>query len=226
MGKKRLRKHSPARHRTKTAKGQMPSDARGTPMAGRHPTADRPLDEQLCSRCAVLLSPADLARCDATPGIARVCTECITRTEQERLLLCPSRVVDRDWIYAAECPRLALRKYPVVRRGTWRPGKWLLFLKPELIDEVWRKIVIAEQEGRLGGSSKVSTKLRTTSVRAKEGKHVICVYTRDHEDAEEVMRVRSELTELGFRAPIAYKTDDATWAGKYSGDGPVAKWFL
>ena len=50
-------------------------------------------------------------------------------------------------------------------------------------------------------------------------KHVICVYTYDSEDKEDVMRVRASLRELGFVTPIAYKTDEATLEGRYEVKG-------
>ena len=37
---------------------------------------------------------------------------------------------------------------------------------------------------------------------------MICVYTRDADDIEDVNRVRDQLRELGIRHGLRYKTDD------------------
>jgi hypothetical protein len=52
-----------------------------------------------------------------------------------------------------------------------------------------------------------------------DGMHVICVYTQDWEDKEDVMRVRTKLRRLGFNRTLHYKRDKDTRAGKYSGQG-------
>ncbi len=107
-----------------------------------------------------------------------------------------------------------------------RSGKWLLFVKRDDVDEVWAKIAAATRGGRLGHAAKVSTAWENP-LSTNRGKHVICVYTRDHEDVEDVRRVRAALRELGFVHPIAYKTDDATLEGRYQvkGDKRIAKYW-
>lgn len=49
--------------------------------------------------------------------------------------------------------------------------------------------------------------------------HVICIYTYDHEDESDVMRVREKLRELGFAENLGYKTDAATYSGVYRATG-------
>jgi hypothetical protein len=109
-------------------------------------------------------------------------------------------------------------------RPRFRAGKWLLFVKRKDVDEVWEKIVAAVKRGRLGSHAKVSTSL-PNEFALRPGKHVICVYTPDANDREDVMRVRAELRALGFAARIPYKTDQATMEGRYEGSGRVAKYF-
>ncbi|MDE1821632.1 MAG: DUF1917 domain-containing protein [Euryarchaeota archaeon] len=95
-------------------------------------------------------------------------------------------------------------------------GKWLLFVLRETVDRVWEEIDSKTAEGRLGCQSKVSTVRRDPAqVIYDEGKHVICVFTYDCRDPEDVRRVRERLRELGFREKIAYKTNAATRAGLY-----------
>lgn len=100
-------------------------------------------------------------------------------------------------------------------------GKWLLFVDRANIDEVWDKIVPAVKEGRLGPEAKVST-AESNPLTKRPSKHVVCIYTLDAEDREDVFRVREELRRLGFIAPINYKPDAATLQGRYEGSGRVA----
>jgi hypothetical protein len=48
---------------------------------------------------------------------------------------------------------------------------------------------------------------------------LICVYTYDCTDLDDVRRVRQRLRELGFTKKIPYKTDSATANGRYSQNG-------
>lgn len=48
---------------------------------------------------------------------------------------------------------------------------------------------------------------------------VICVFTYDSTDKEDVMRIRKELRKIGIEARIPYKTDNTTKQGKYSVKG-------
>ena len=48
---------------------------------------------------------------------------------------------------------------------------------------------------------------------------MICVYTYDADDREDVLRVRQALRDLGFDRPIPYKTDRATLEGRYQVKG-------
>jgi len=75
---------------------------------------------------------------------------------------------------------------------TERGGKWLLFVHREEVNEVWERICDALTSGRLGSYAKVST-ARPNPNSADSRKHVICVYTYDSEDREDVMRIRASL---------------------------------
>ena len=61
--------------------------------------------------------------------------------------------------------------------------------------------------------------------RGRPGKHVICVYTDDANDRDDVLRVREELRLLGFTAKLPYKADRVTLEGRYEGDGPIASYY-
>jgi len=48
---------------------------------------------------------------------------------------------------------------------------------------------------------------------------VICVYTYDSDDVQDVKRVRASLRELGFVGRLSYKPDADTHAGRYKNRG-------
>ena len=45
--------------------------------------------------------------------------------------------------------------------------------------------------------------------------HVICVYTRDYTDEEDVMRVEQQLRMIGITGQLSYKPDIYTTLGIY-----------
>ena len=94
------------------------------------------------------------------------------------------------------------------------------------MDEVWKKIKEATENGELGQRSKVATTKLNPNARDPTRK-VICVYTYDYEDEEDVRRVREKLRGLGFINKIAYKADEDTMAGKYSTTvkGRISKYY-
>jgi len=131
--------------------------------------------------------------------------------------LMPSEEKDAYWIFATR----KVGKYP---RHTERGGKWLVFVPPDAVDEVWSRIKRTTEEGRLGGASKVATARPNPHARSKA--KVICVYTYDWKDEDDVRRVREELRKLGIVDKIFYKTDEDTRRGRYggAGEGPVSKY--
>ena len=118
----------------------------------------------------------------------------------------PSSVTEVYWIHAVS----QKGNYPP---STLNSGKWLVFVPPRDVDEVWTKLKKATEEGRLGGSSKVAT--AKPNPNATSENHVICIYTYDWTDTADVMRIRDELRNLGITAKIPYKSDEDTMIGKY-----------
>ena len=113
----------------------------------------------------------------------------------------PSEVHDRPWLYAVHDQEFA---------SSDKSGKWLLFFSPEYIDEWWGKIAAATLSGDLGPVSKVSTMFPTNYDKRRK---VICVYTWDVDDYDDVMRVRGALRDLGVTWPTSYKTDAMSASG-------------
>jgi len=131
----------------------------------------------------------------------------------------PSQVTSAYWLFA-ECK---FGNYP---EHTERGGKWLIFVPVALIDEVWAKIKFATEEGKLGKTAKVST-ARPNPNSPSPDKSVICVYTYDSTDQEDVWRVRQVLRDLDVTWKIPYKTDEDTHCGRYKnrGDKRISKYY-
>lgn len=100
-------------------------------------------------------------------------------------------------------------------------GKWLIFESPDKIDNVWDNVKEATNKGLLGISSKVSTRKQTQEY--GEGQYVICVYTKDFRDKDNVKQVLQELRKIGIIQKLYYKTDSTTLEGLYSKEGPLTK---
>lgn len=123
----------------------------------------------------------------------------------------PSEVVDNYWLYAER----KTGDYPEAAENC---RKWLVFVPEQRIDAVWAKIKLATEEGRLGDSAKVAT-ARPNPNAANPDTKVICVYTYDWTDEEDVRRIRQELRNLGIVSKIPYKADQDTYAGRYANRG-------
>jgi hypothetical protein len=72
-------------------------------------------------------------------------------------------------------------------------GKWMLFPSPHDVDAVWSKIATGVLEGRLGCTAKVATYAPD-----EKPYRLICVYTEDFSDVDDVKRVLLELKEMGY----------------------------
>lgn len=129
----------------------------------------------------------------------------------------PSKNTADYWFYATS-------RNPGYPSHTIRSGKWLIFCKPDEIDDTWREVKRAVEAGKLGSCAKTSTKLSF-----QPPDYVICVYTYDWKDYDDVYRIRQVLREIGIDKPIPYKTDADTRAGRYAKDkrtqGRVAKYY-
>jgi hypothetical protein len=89
-------------------------------------------------------------------------------------------------------------------------GKWMLLFSPDDIDEQWNTIARALYNGDLG--SAVTAKV---APKGHPYGHLICVYSSDFDDLDDVMKLRDELSQLGFNDPLDYKSDIYTLLGIY-----------
>lgn len=85
-------------------------------------------------------------------------------------------------------------------------GKWMLFPALDRIEQAWETVRQATEAGTLGISAKSATD------RTSDRGRLICVYTADHRDLDDVRRVLFRLRELGFSQPLYYKEHEATRA--------------
>jgi hypothetical protein len=92
-------------------------------------------------------------------------------------------------------------------------SKWMLFPKLDDLPRVWRLVAEATAEGKLGPTSKAGT---WSPENATKGCTLICVYTKDFSDLNDVKRVMRALIELGIttrESKIYYKCDAYTYLG-------------
>lgn len=131
----------------------------------------------------------------------------------------PAQVTDYYWIFAH-------RKSGEYPKPTTRSGKWLVFVDKKDIDDVWAKIKKAVEEGKLGSEAKVAT-AKPNPHATNPNTKVICVYTYDYADEQDVRRIREELRKLGITTRIPYKADEDTSSGKYriTGHTRISKYF-
>lgn len=107
----------------------------------------------------------------------------------------------------------AIAKAAVEARCT--SGKWMLFPAVQDVDSIWRTVVEATVEGRLGPMAKVATQ----GGDFEEKERLICIYTKDFSDREDVLRVLTELVTLGLvrddkgAKGVWYKSDVYTELG-------------
>ena len=70
-------------------------------------------------------------------------------------------------------------------------GKWMLFPNVQNVDAIWARVAQGTVEGNLGIAAKVavdSSEIRGEEERGGKGR-LVCVYTYDAEDKEDVRRV-------------------------------------
>jgi len=124
---------------------------------------------------------------------------------------------DDYWTYAQ-------RKNGEYPEHTSCGGKWLIFVGSHNLSRIWSKVKVAVEEGKLGGLAKTS---RRGSPTQSSKNRVICVYTYDWKDYQDVRRIREELRKLGIIRKTSYKTDEDTEQGIYrtSSSEKISKYY-
>lgn len=89
-----------------------------------------------------------------------------------------------------------------------RCGKWMFFPEPSYVDDVWEVIARATAANELGVAAKVAPMPPDYEGRAASAR-LVCVYTRDFRDKDDIARVLNRLRELELvkrqGKPIYYK---------------------
>ncbi|KAF2625710.1 DUF1917-domain-containing protein [Macroventuria anomochaeta] len=129
---------------------------------------------------------------------------------QEKGRFGPRSTVTRAWNQETKALQQRLTK-AAVETGVLS-GKWMLFPKVEEVTWTWRTVVEAVIADRLGPTAKVAP---------DDGKdeRLICVYTKDFRDEDDVLRVLQELEDLDLirhGRSIYYKSDAFTYLDLYS----------
>lgn len=89
-------------------------------------------------------------------------------------------------------------------RSNEKTGKWCLNFPKEEIDAAWDKVKQACNNGDLL-LAKCSTAMSSGTPQYPD--FLICVYTLDWSDSEDLQKAREVLRNLGFTQPIKYKRD-------------------
>lgn len=91
-------------------------------------------------------------------------------------------------------------------------GKWMIFEPESKINNTWALIANLCEKGKIW-SAKVSTK---TQQAYKDQEYIICVYTKNYLDEEDVFYMREILRQSGFERTLYYKPDIYTILHIYS----------
>ena len=92
-------------------------------------------------------------------------------------------------------------------------GKWMLFPPERKVDEIWAAVAGATAKGNLGIQAKVAAKDESSDNGHQSWGRLICVYTKDFADKEDIRRVLVKLVDMGLVAnkPIYYKCNAYTY---------------
>ena len=111
----------------------------------------------------------------------------------------PSKNITDNWISCAG-------KNVTSFNSNEKTGKWCIFLTEKEVDVAWSKIKKALKQGKLT-LAKVATKKNAHKF---DNTYVICIYTNNWADEQELTQTRDVLYELGWIAPLKYKRDIET----------------
>lgn len=128
----------------------------------------------------------------------------------------PTLTHDDNWVYSER--EVELNHPQKFRTSNGKNGKWLIFVDVSELDSTWEKVENATKAGILGPNSKAATsKSNPNAITEKE--KVICVYTYNWLDTEDVFRVEKALRSIGITQTLYYKADSDTALGNYKKHG-------
>jgi len=94
--------------------------------------------------------------------------------------------------------------------STRQSGKWCIFCREKDIDTLWAKIKEEVEVYNTFLGAMAATKL---SSKSHKGSYVICVFTRDWTNKEDVLEVKKKIKNLGINRIMRYKRDADTFDG-------------
>lgn len=127
---------------------------------------------------------------------------------EQSMKLPPSKNVHTNWLNS-HSPKLEEFK------SDDKKGKWCIQVPVEEIDSAWEKIKNACKNDDLM-LAKCSTALQSNT--PEYPLFLICVYTKDWDNKEDVQKVRQFLKDIGFTQPLKYKRDIETINGVYNSE--------
>ena len=129
----------------------------------------------------------------------------------------PSKVLDVYWV---EASNRVSRNFAKEKECNLLAGKWLIYVNNNDIDIVWQKIKKATKDGLLGIKSKAATSKLNINF-TSENEKIVCVYTYNWLDKEDVFRIENEIRKLNIKYALCYKTDEDTKKGLYKNKGNI-----
>lgn len=133
----------------------------------------------------------------------------------------PSKIIDRYWVFASVKEQKSHKR----KFKSNKTGKWLVFVDIKELDKAWKTIKQATEKGILGIGAKAAT-AKPNRHASSEKEKVICVYTYNWQDVDDVYRVEKSIRSIGIETTLYYKTDQDTLAGNYrvNGSNTISKY--
>jgi uncharacterized protein YprB with RNaseH-like and TPR domain len=128
------------------------------------------------------------------------------KSNQNIIIEKPTEVTNSYWLDAIRNRDISIPQTEQTD-SAYKSGKWLIFIDKLFINDIWDKIKKATETGKLGLASKVSTALEN-SHSTNVNEYVICVYTKNWQNIEDIERIEKEIRNIGISSTLFYKTDE------------------
>ena len=133
---------------------------------------------------------------------------------QRDLNVARRRLPSKDWV----TPGFIWEFSSAGFTSTNSTGKWCIFRDADNVDALWEKVQRGVRQGQFAAAL-VSSAAQAAS---REGRHVICAFTWNWADREDVMRAWQALRDMGVTEELGYKRDIETMKNVY---GVPEEWY-
>ena len=212
------RDSSPTEQKRATAPGSLPRDKRGPKESVSHFLNRLPPSKTTSASLGPWIwasSPSYHPNKEDVPAFIRKATDLLHGFEEQSAELRAAHEKSGAKTTAPLTRKLnPLRReleqniFDIARECGVTSGKWMLFPTVGNVDSCWEAVVTALEKGELGGLAKVATD------DGSDGARLICVYTHDFGDVDDVKRVLRGLIDIDLVSeqtrPIYYKCDAFT----------------